>query len=154
MAVLARLAMDALDPGDELSRFIEGRSADGAVVSFTGITRATAKDGSAVEDIELDWYPGLTERSIQEIAEETLSRFGVTDILVVHRCGKVAAGEPVVFAAAAAAHRRDAFLACDYLMDRLKTGAAFWKREDGAGGHRWIEPTAEDREALKRWEKT
>ena len=154
MAATARLELARLDPAAELARFLEGRSADGAVVSFTGLVRASSKVGDPVDAIELDWYTGLTERTLDEIAEETLSRFGVSDILVVHRCGKVDAGEPVLFAAAAAAHRRDAFLAADYLMDRLKTGAAFWKREDGPDGGRWIEPTSEDQAALKRWEKS
>jgi molybdopterin synthase catalytic subunit len=154
MAASARLEPGDLDPAAELGRFLEGRGADGAVVSFTGLVRSASKAGEPVERIELDWYPGLTDRSLGEIAEDALRRFGVSDVLVVHRCGTVRAGAPVVFAAAAAPHRRDAFLAADYLMDRLKTDAAFWKREDGPEGGRWIEPTEEDHRSLKRWEST
>ncbi len=153
MAATARLELERLDPAEELAHFLEGRDADGAVVSFTGVVRKASKTGDPVSQIELDWYPALTERTISDIAEETLARFPVSDVLVVHRCGVVPAGEAVVFAAAAAPHRRDAFLATDYLMDRLKTGAAFWKREAGPEGAHWIEPTSDDREALKRWDR-
>ena len=79
------------------------------------------------------------------------ARFDVSDLLVVHRCGDVAAGEAIVFVAASSPHRRAAFLAADYLMDRLKTDAAFWKREDGVDGSRWIEPTGQDQADRKRW---
>ena len=153
MAAIARLESAALHPDAELAQFLQGRAADGAVVSFTGLARARSKSGAQVERLVLDWYPGLTERSLADIAAEAERRFEVSDVLVVHRCGVVEAGEPIVFAAAAARHRREAFLAADYLMDRLKTDAAFWKREEGEGGSRWIEPTDEDLKAQARWEK-
>ena len=93
----------------------------------------------------------LTERSLQEIAHDARDRFSASRTWVVHRCGIVAAGQPIVFAAAAAPHRRAAFEAADYLMDRLKTDAVFWKREEGEGGSRWIEPTGADYDARARW---
>src|SRR3546814_6799395 len=86
----------------------------------------------------------MTEASLFEIAADARRRFEVSDIAVVHRCGEVSPGEPIVFAATAAPHRRSAFLAADYLMDRLKTDAAFWKREDRVDGSRWIEPRSEE----------
>jgi molybdopterin synthase catalytic subunit len=93
----------------------------------------------------------MTERSLQDIAEDGAARFDASDILVVHRCGAIAAGEVIVFVAVASAHRRAAFLAADYLMDRLKSDAVFWKKEQGVDGARWIEPTDADRADLARW---
>ncbi|MDO9586683.1 MAG: molybdenum cofactor biosynthesis protein MoaE [Brevundimonas sp.] len=146
-----RLATAPLSAAAELEAFLAGRTGDGAVVSFTGLARGVGKDGSIVETLTLDWYPGMTERSMREIAEDAAARFAVSDLVVVHRCGDIVPGETIVFVAAAAAHRRAAFAAADYLMDRLKTEAAFWKRETGPAGVRWIEPLDEDRAAAARW---
>lgn len=151
MALDVRLISTTLSAPAELQAFLADRTADGAVVSFTGLARGAGKDGSAVETLTLEWYPGMTERSMQDIAEAAAARFPVTDLVVVHRCGEIRPGETIVFVAAAAAHRRAAFAAADYLMDRLKTEAAFWKRETGPAGVRWIEPLDEDRAALARW---
>jgi molybdopterin synthase catalytic subunit len=104
-----------------------------------------------VTGLFLDSYPGITEASLEAIAQDALDRFAVSAVCLVHRCGRIAPGEPIVFAAAAALHRRAAFEAADYLMDRLKSYAAFWKREDGVGGSNWIEPTAGDRADRARW---
>lgn len=93
----------------------------------------------------------LTLKSIEEIAVAASERFDVSRIRVVHRCGRVAAGEPIVFAATASKHRRAAFAAADYLMDRLKTEAVFWKRETGSEGSAWIEPTEADYADAGRW---
>jgi molybdopterin synthase catalytic subunit len=151
MALDVRLASGPLSAPAELEAFLASRTGDGAVVTFTGLARAAAKDGTAVETLTLDWYPGMTERSMRDIAEAAAARFAVSDLVVVHRCGDIVPGETIVFVAAAAAHRRAAFAAADYLMDRLKTEAAFWKRETGPSGTRWIEPVDEDRAALARW---
>ena len=124
---------------------------DGAVASFVGIARGTDRDGNVVRRLYLDHYPGVTEKSLQTIAESASQRFEISDAMVVHRCGSVPAGEPIVFVAAAAPHRRVAFLAADYLMDRLKTEAVFWKREDGEHPGRWIEPTDQDHRDRDRW---
>lgn len=154
MAAATRLEHHFLDAADALDDFIQTCAAqgrDGAVVSFTGIARATGKDGSPVTEMRLDWRPRLTERSLQDIAEDALARFDVGAVQVVHRCGRIRPGETIVFAAASSPHRREAFLAADYLMDRLKSQAAFWKHESGPDGGRWIEPTEQDRAALARW---
>lgn len=151
MALDVRLVAGPLSAPAELEAFLAGRTADGAVVSFTGLARDVARDGSAVDSLRLDWYPGLTEGSMHDIALAAAARFAVGDLVVVHRCGEIAPGETIVFVAAAAAHRRAAFEAADYLMDRLKTEAAFWKRETGPAGARWIEPVDEDRVAAARW---
>ncbi len=151
MALDVRLATKTLSAPAELEAFLAGRVSDGAVVAFTGLARGIGKDGSVVESLSLDWYPGMTERSMLDIAEAAAARFPVSDLVVVHRCGDIAPGETIVFVAAAAPHRRVAFEAADYLMDRLKTEAAFWKRETGPAGTRWIEPVDDDRAALARW---
>ena len=151
MPVTSRLQAEPFDASAELGAFMAGRTDDGAVVSFTGIARGQAKSGEAVEKLILDHYPGMTERSIEEIAAAGAARFEVSDVLVVHRCGEIAPGEAIVFVATASRHRGEAFACADYLMDRLKTEAAVWKREEGAGASRWIDPTETDRERRTRW---
>ncbi|WP_332660583.1 molybdenum cofactor biosynthesis protein MoaE [Brevundimonas sp.] len=151
MALDVRLIAGPLSAPAELEAFLAGRTDEGAVVSFTGLARGVARDGSAVDTLRLDWYPGLTEGSMYDIAAAAAARFPVRDLVVAHRCGNIAPGETIVFVAAAAAHRRAAFEAADYLMDRLKTEAAFWKRETGPAGSCWIEPVDEDRAAVARW---
>ena len=99
----------------------------------------------------LEHHPALTLQSLEDTAVEAAARFDVSHVRVVHRCGDIAAGEPIVFAGAAALHRRAAFEAVDYLMDRLKTEAVFWKREVGEGGSQWIEPTDADYSDRERW---
>jgi molybdopterin synthase catalytic subunit len=106
-----------------------------------------------VTGLFLDAYPGMTEKSLDAIAADALGRFAVSAISVVHRCGTIPPGAPIVFAAAAAPHRRAAFEAADYLMARLKTDAAFWKREQRLDGPAWIEPSEADRADRARWSK-
>lgn len=151
MSVTSRLQAEALHPAAELDAFLQGRTDDGAVVSFTGVARRSSHAGAEVAKLHLEHYPGMTERSIADIAEAGAARFEVSDVLVIHRWGDIAPGEAIVFVATASRHRGEAFAAADYLMDRLKTEAAFWKREDGPGDSRWIEPTAVDRERRARW---
>jgi molybdopterin synthase catalytic subunit len=151
MGAISRLETNGLDPAAELAAFLSGRSQDGAVVSFVGLTRERSRDGGEVESLRLDWYPGMTEAALRALVEAGCARFEVTDLLAVHRCGDLRPGEPIVFVAAAAPHRRPAFEAVDYLMDRLKAEAAFWKRETAGGEAAWVEPTAADRAALARW---
>lgn len=151
MAIDVRLHAGPLSASDELESFLAGRTADGAVVTFTGLARDRGKDGAVLDTLTLDWYPGMTERSMRDIAEAAAARFPITDLVVVHRCGEMIPGDTIVFVATAAPHRRVAFQAADYVMDRLKTGAAFWKRETGPAGAHWIEPADEDHAALARW---
>lgn len=153
MGVTARLERLALDPSHELRELVAAVAGDGAVVSFVGLARPTASDGSRVDALVLEHHPRLTERSLREIAEQVVERFDVSCVHVVHRSGTVAPGEPIVFAAAASPHRRSAFEAADFLMDRLKTDAVFWKREEGECGSAWIEPTEEDVVARARWDR-
>jgi molybdopterin synthase catalytic subunit len=147
---MIRLTDQAFDPGALVGDFAKGRSEVGAVATFTGLARA---DGGKTDVLELEAYPGFTEARIGEIAEAARARFGLLDLAIVHRVGRVAPGEPVVFVATAARHRRAAFEACDYLMDYLKSRAPFWKKEHGPDGARWIEPRPQDHDDLNRWEK-
>jgi len=151
MSVVARLEEDALRPEQELGALLQRANGDGAVVSFTGLVRAASKQGQIVDRLVLEFHPTMTQQSLEEIAKEAAAKFEVSHVHVVHRCGDVAAGEPIVFAGAAALHRRSAFEAADYLMDRLKTEAMFWKREVGPQGSNWIEPTEADYTDRERW---
>jgi molybdopterin synthase catalytic subunit len=149
MRIDTRLAHEPFVPAKELADFTaEGA---GAIASFTGLARPTAKGGAPIHRLFLDHHSRLTRRSLDEIAASA-DHFGVSAVRIVHRCGEIAPGEAIVFVAAAAAHRRAAFEAVDYLMDRLKTDALFWKREDGVDGSHWIEPTGADRADRARWE--
>lgn len=149
MRIDARLVHARFLPAEELAAFsAEGA---GAIASFAGLCRSTTKDGAPVERLFLDHHPRLTEQSLRSIAASA-ERFGASAVRVVHRCGEIAPGEAIVFVAAAAAHRRAAFEAVDYLMDRLKTDALFWKREDGVDVSSWIEPTGSDRADRARWD--
>ena len=152
MSVRARLEAGPFDPSVELANLIEVASNDGAVVSFVGVARPQSRDGANVDRLVLEYHPRLTLKSLEDIAVEAAERFDVSQVRVVHRCGEIAAGEPIVFAAAASPHRRAAFEAADYLMDRLKTEAVFWKREEGPAGASWIEPTEADYADRGRWE--
>ena len=148
---MVRLEAVSIDPGALLDAFRRGRTDAGAVVSFTGLTRDHTA-GAAVTRLSLDAYPGYTEKIMAELEAETRARFRVLDVLVAHRWGELEVGEPIVFVAVAAEHRRAAFEAADYLMDQLKTRAPFWKHETGPAGSRWIEATDRDHADAARWE--
>ena len=137
------------DPGALLTAFSRDRVETGAIATFTGLARAEA---GAATTLELEAYPGFTEARIGEIAQEAQARFALDDLAVVHRVGRIAPGEAIVFVATAARHRRAAFEACDFLMDYLKSRAPFWKKESGPEGARWIEPRDQDHADIARWE--
>ena len=147
--MMIRLTFDPFDPGALLTEFCRDRKEVGAVATFTGLARA--EEGSTTL-LELEAYPGFTEARIEEIVGRARVRFKLDDVAILHRVGKIGPGEPVVFVATAARHRRAAFEACDFLMDYLKSKAPFWKKEYGPNGARWVEPRAEDHADLKRWE--
>ena len=142
------LSEQPFDAGALLSQFTRDRTETGAVATFTGIARA--EQGSTAI-LELEAYPGFTEAEIGRIADQARERFGLHDLMIRHRVGRIAPGEPIVFVATAAGHRRAAFEACDFLMDYLKSRAPFWKKEHGPGGARWIEPSAQDHADRERW---
>lgn len=151
MSVTVHLEEDRLDPGLELGALLDDAGGDGAVVSFVGLARPSSKHGARLDALVLDHHPSLTRQSLEDIALAAAGRFAVHHVRVVHRCGRVSPGQPIVFAGASAVHRRAAFECADYLMDQLKTGAIFWKREIGEGGSEWIEPTDGDYADSGRW---
>jgi molybdopterin synthase catalytic subunit len=115
----------------------------GAIASFVGVVREVA--------MTLEHYPGMTERSITKIVDEASSRWQVLDCTVIHRYGELQPKDQIVMVAVASAHRADAFAACEFIMDYLKTQAPFWKKEETAQGARWVEARASDDAAAERW---
>lgn len=154
MSICVELATEPFDPAERLSGFTAALGDEGAIVSFIGRARAASKDGRPLTALILETYRGVTLRSMESIVVDAHARFPITASHVVHRAGTILPGEAIVFVATASPHRRAAFEAADYLMDRLKTEAVFWKREEGRNGRRWIEPTDEDRADTARWAST
>ena len=151
MTATSKLTESPIDTRANEGSFLSRIGGAGAVVTFHGITRPLTKQGEPLDRLVLEWHPSMTRKSLQAIAEDGLARFEVVHVHVVHRCGPILPGETIVFVAVASDHRREAFRAADYLMDRLKTDAVFWKREEGPFGRRWIEPTESDRDDRSRW---
>ena len=120
----------------------------GAISSFTGLVRSD--DG--VTAIELEHYPAMTEASLRAVAVEALSRWNLSGAIIIHRVGKMAVGEPIVFVAAASAHRAEALAACAFLIDRLKTDAPFWKKEYRGDQAQWVEAKASDDARAANWD--
>ena len=119
----------------------------GAISSFTGLVRSD--DG--VTAIELEHYPAMTEASLRAVTAEALSRWNLSGAIIIHRVGKMAVGEPIVFVAAASAHRAEALAACAFLIDRLKTDAPFWKKEYRGDQANWVEAKASDNARAADW---
>jgi molybdopterin synthase catalytic subunit len=141
---------EPFDAGALLADFSARAAGAGAIASFTGMVR-DENDGAAVSGLTLDHHPRLTEKVIAGIGADAALRFALNEIMIVHRCGAMAPGEAIVFVAAAAPHRRAAFDAVDYVMDRLKTEAPFWKREQRSDGDHWLEARDSDQKARARW---
>jgi molybdopterin synthase catalytic subunit len=154
---MIRVQSEPFDPHAEVAAFSAGRAEAGALATFTGSVRNTAHSSAGGDDavaaLELEHYPGFTEARIAEIEAEARKRFDLIDMLIVHRYGRMAPGDPIVLVAALSIHRREALQAVDFLMDRLKTDAPFWKKEMRIDGAReWIEPRRDDRKARARWD--
>ena len=122
----------------------------GALVAFGGLVRDRASD-DAVRGLRLEHYPGMTEASIEEIICQAGARWALLDVLVIHRVGELAPNDQIVLVLVASSHRADAFAACEFLMDYLKTDAVFWKKESRVGGDVWIDATASDRQRRADW---
>jgi molybdopterin synthase catalytic subunit len=120
------------------------------VASFIGVAR-DVNDGDAVAAMTLEHYPGMTERALQDICDQARARFDIIDLLVVHRFGELKPGEQIVLVAVAGSHRGEAFAACEFVMDYLKTEAPFWKKERTAAGERWVDARESDDERRARW---
>ncbi len=138
------------DFGGEAEAFAKGAAGAGAVVTFTGLVREA--DGGAMAVMEIEHYPGMTQKALEKIATEAIRRWQLTDALVIHRYGRLAPGDQIMMVATAARHRVAAFEAAEYLMDYLKSRAPFWKKEvlaDGAA--EWVAAKDVDEDALSRW---
>jgi molybdopterin synthase catalytic subunit len=133
-----------------LADFSARAAGAGAIASFTGLVRGE-NDGAAVSALELDHHPRLTGQALAGIGADAVRSFALSHVAIVHRHGVLMPGEAIVFVAAAAAHRRAAFEAVDYVMDRLKTEAPFWKREQRSDGAHWLEARSGDHEDRRRW---
>ena len=143
-----RVQREDFDLGAELRALRAGRTGLGALVSFTGLVRDA---GGAVAAIELEHYPGMTERALAAIEAEARSRWPLDACLIVHRYGRLFPGEQIVMVATASAHRGAAFAAAEFLMDYLKSRAPFWKKETGPQGSAWVDAREADEQALARW---
>lgn len=137
------VAAEPIDVATELTAL----EVSGAVATFTGLVRAD--DGVTV--LELEHYPGATERALETLCAEATARWSLAAVTVIHRVGPMAPGERIVFVGAASAHRAAALEACAFLIDRLKTDAPFWKREIRGDSHRWVEARGSDDVAAARW---
>lgn len=144
----ARVQREDFDVGAELDALVSGRTDIGAVVSFTGLVRDVS---GTLDAMELEHYPGMTEKALAAIEAEARARWPLDACLIVHRIGVLAPGERIMMVATASAHRAAAFAAAEFLMDYLKSRAPFWKKESGAGGSAWVAAKDEDEAALGRW---
>ena len=146
-----RVQTESFDQGAELSGFAQGRSDLGAVVSFTGIVRDEA---GTLDRMEIEHYPGMTEKAIATIVDEAMRRWSLADCLVIHRHGPLRPGDQIMMVVTASAHRVAAFDAAEFPMDYLKSRAPFWKKEFTKDGETdWVDAKVNDEEALKRWKE-
>jgi molybdopterin synthase catalytic subunit len=143
------------DVGVETSALSAGRLDVGAVATFVGLVRADklSGEGSEVSAMTLEHYPGMTEKALEAIVLEAGTRWRLQGVRVIHRFGRLVPGDRIVFVGVASAHRGDAFAACEFVMDYLKTRAPFWKKEDTPEGGRWVDARDADDSAAARWEK-
>ena len=146
--ISVRVQAEAFDIAAEMQSLAAGRTDVGAIASFTGLVRGASPDDA----MTLEHYPAMTEKALNAIAEEAARRWPLLGLTVIHRHGRLAPGDPIVLVLTAASHRGDAFAACEFLMDYLKTKAPFWKKEEVAGAARWVEARAEDDTAAARWD--
>lgn len=147
-----RITTEDFDAGREIAALRANDRRVGAVASFIGTVR-DVNEGARVSAMTLEHYPGMTEKALDAIVEEARTRFDILDALVIHRVGELAPADQIVLVAVTSAHRGDAFDACRFVMDYLKTRAPFWKREDTAEGTRWVDARASDDDAAARWEE-
>ena len=148
-----RIQRADFDISTEIAALRAARRDVGAVASFVGIVR-DVNEGASVAGMTLEHYPGMTERSIQAIIDEAKSRWGIFEALVIHRIGELRPQDQIVLVIVTGSHRGDAFAACEFIMDYLKTQAPFWKKEQTPQGERWVEARDSDDKAAARWDKS
>ena len=147
---MIRVQQEDFDIGAEIARLRSGRTDIGAIVTFTGTVRDTAK-GEPISEMTLEHYPGMTEKELERIEQDAQARWPLQASLIIHRFGPMKPGENIVLVVTASAHRQAAFEAAEFLMDYLKTNAPFWKKEAGSDGGAWVDARESDDEALRRW---
>ena len=145
-----RVQTEDFDAGTEMAAMRKGNPAIGAIATFVGVVR-DVNEGDAVSEMTLEHYPGMTEKSIEAILDQARGRWNVIDAVVIHRVGVLNPTDQIVLVIVASAHRGDAFAACEFIMDYLKTRAPFWKKEQGAGHARWVDAREADDLAAERW---
>jgi molybdopterin synthase catalytic subunit len=148
-----RIQENDFDLSAEIAALRKGDPRVGAVVSFLGTVR-DMNDGSQVKGMTLEHYPGMTEKALQEILDQAKARWDIYQTLVIHRVGPLLPEDQIVLVAVTSAHRGEAFAACEFIMDYLKTAAPFWKKEDTPEGARWVDARVTDEAAMARWKKT
>jgi molybdopterin synthase catalytic subunit len=148
--VQVRVQQEDFDPGAEIARMRLARPDTGAVVAFIGQVR-DLNEGAVVSTMTLEHYPGMTEKALRGIIEQAMSRWDIFDALVIHRIGTLKPLDQIVLVVVTGAHRGEAFAACEFIMDYLKTEAPFWKKENTGDGERWIDARASDDLAKQRW---
>ena len=148
---MIRVQTDIFDLGAEVDALRAGRLDVGAVASFVGYAR-DINDGSGVTAMTLEHYPGMTEKALAALVEEACARWSLLDVTVIHRVGRLLPGDPIVLVAVASSHRGEAFAACEFIMDALKTRAPFWKKEETPEGERWVDARVSDDAAVARWD--
>jgi molybdopterin synthase catalytic subunit len=141
---------DDFDFGNEITRLRATDPKIGAVVSFLGTVR-DMNEGAAVSEMELEHYPGMTEKALEDIVRQAKERWNIVDALVIHRVGPLKPLEQIVLVAVASAHRGEAFAACEFIIDYLKMRAPFWKKEQTSAGARWVDARVSDDTAMKKW---
>ena len=146
------------DAGAEIAALIAGREDVGAIASFVGLVRADKSSAAAVsgapavQAMTLEHYPGMTEKALTAIVDEARGRWDVFGVRVIHRVGRLLPGDRIVLVAVASAHRGEAFAACEFIMDYLKTRAPFWKKEETPTGGAWVDARESDDHAAGRWD--
>ena len=140
------------DVSTEIAALRKGDPRVGAVVTFLGTVR-DLNDGSQVKEMTLEHYPGMTEKALEEIVSQAKSRWDIYQALVIHRVGPLFPEDQIVLVAVTSAHRGEAFAACEFIMDYLKTAAPFWKKEQTPEGGRWVDARVTDETAMARWKK-
>lgn len=151
MVIDVRVQPEDFDVSRELEQLRRACPGAGALANFVGAVRES-NDGSQVDAMLLEHYPGMTEQSITRIVQKAGESWPILAVTVIHRVGKLLPGDQIVLVAVAAKHRGDAFSSCEYIMDYLKTRAPFWKKEFTPEGERWVEARASDEDALQRWQ--
>ena len=145
-----RIQTEDFDAGAEIAKLRAGNPKVGAIASFVGVCR-DVNDGESVATMTLEHYPGMTEKALAKIVDEAIARWRIIDVTVVHRVGELKPTDQIVLVVVSSGHRGDAFAACEFLMDYLKTRAPFWKKEQTPEGARWVEARSSDDDAAARW---